>query len=151
MPLATGLSGEGQRKDLKSCPPDGYVVIRRMTYGERLERQGFMSKTSIAIDGNRADRRARNAQSFKAEMDLANTQVTRFEFAHLITEHNLQYDTGQRDASGQPILALLDFKNPTHVAMLDGNIGEEIDQYINEINDFESDEDTGKSNPQSVS
>jgi hypothetical protein len=81
--------------------------------------------------------------SFRAEMDLANRDVTLYEFANCIVEHNLEYDN-----NGVP--TLLDLKRPEHVAMLDGPVGEEINDLINEYNDPEgaidakSESDTGK-------
>lgn len=147
MPIATGINAKTQRFELKSLP-DAYVVLRRLTYGEQMTRKDFMSKISMTGGGSRNDRRARQAQEFKAELDLANEKVSSYEFANCIMEHNLEWDD-----NGTP--RLLDFKNPAHVKMLDGAIGQEIDELINDFNNPEgaTDEvgetDTGKSKPAS--
>lgn len=63
MPVATS-TGETERHDLKSCPPDGYVVLRPMTYGEKLYRQSFTGRATVSAQKGRKD--------FSAEMDLMN-------------------------------------------------------------------------------
>jgi hypothetical protein len=138
MPIAVAVSGgEGERFDLQTAPPDGFVVLKRLSYGQKMFRRSLLSKAQMKTGGggnNRAERRAQANQGFMAELELMNEKVTLFEFQNCITDHNLQ------DANGQK----LDFGNPEHVKMLDGRIGEEIDELINDLNNFEADEETGK-------
>lgn len=142
MPIATGVGNATKRVDLQSCP-GGFVVIRRMTYGEKMVRKSFLSKVKIGSEtGNRAERRSKSAQAFSAELDMMNEKVTEFEFNVSIVQHNLTYLVDENDPNSE---TPLDFKNPQHIKMLDGNIGEEIDEAITEFNDFENDENTGKS------
>jgi hypothetical protein len=118
-----------------------------MTWGEKMHRKSFMSKVKIgqeAASGNRAERRSGAAQAFSAELDMMNEQVSAYEFSVSIIDHNLEYKVGTND-DGTDQLAKLDFKNPAHLKMLDGTIGEEIDDLITNLNDFENDPDTGKS------
>jgi hypothetical protein len=138
MPIAVAkASYEGERFDLKTAPPDGFVVLKRLSYGQKMFRRGLLSKARMetAATGNRAERRA-NAKkgTTSVELELTNSRVTLFEFSNCIVDHNLQ------DAMGEK----LDFSNPDHVQMLDGRIGEEIDELINDLNDFEAEDDTGK-------
>lgn len=137
MPIAVATdNNKGERFELQSAPPDGFVILKRLSYGQQMFRRSLLSKAKMEAGGggNRADRRDRAKQSFTAELELMNEKVTLFEFSHCIIEHNLQ------DANGNA----LDFSNPEHVKMLDGRVGEEIDELINDLNNFEADEDTGK-------
>lgn len=64
MPIVTGnVSAEGERFELKSAKPDGFVVLRRLTYGQKMLRRGLLSKAKLAdagaSGGNRAERRDR--------------------------------------------------------------------------------------------
>ena len=70
-----------------------------------------------------------------------NEKVTLFEFANCILEHNLEYLADPNDLSSA---TLLDFTKPEHVKMLDGRVGDEIDELINDLNNFEDDDETGK-------
>jgi hypothetical protein len=127
---------EGDRFDLRSAPPDGYVILKRLSYGQQMTRRGLLSKARMETSGggNRAERRARGDRGFAAEIELMNERVTLFEYAHCIVDHNLLDLNGEK----------LDFTNPAHVKKLDGRVGEEIDELINELNDFEVGEETGK-------
>lgn len=137
MPIAVqSNTGEGERFDLRSAPPDGFVVLKRLSYGQQMFRRSLLSKAKMETGGggNRRDRRDKAKQSFTAELELMNEKVTLFEFGNCIVDHNLQ------DANGEK----LDFRNPEHVKILDGRIGEEIDELISDLNNFEAEEDTGK-------
>jgi hypothetical protein len=145
MPIAVSNEEvEGERYDLKSAPPDGFVVLKRLSYGQQMLRRGLLSKARMetAATGNRAERRAGAKKgTTSVELELTNDKVTLFEFANCIVGHNLQYLADPEDKSS---IALLDFTRPEHVKMLDGRIGTEIDELINDLNDFEDDEETGK-------
>jgi hypothetical protein len=143
MPIATGVGDGTVTHELVSCP-GGFVKIRRLTYGEKMKRKSFMSKMKLNTDssaGNRAERRSKQAQAFSAELDMMNEEVTQFEFAVSILDHNLTYLIDPANPESE---AMLNFKNPEHVKMLDGNVGEEIDDLITNHNDWESGEDEGK-------
>jgi hypothetical protein len=116
MPKATSTYQE--RFELKSLE-DGFVVIRRMSYGEKLERQQMAMKIAVNMGGKDAT----------AAIDMAQLRVAEFEFPKCIVDHNL---TNEDD---QP----LDFRKPTAIKMLDGVVGEEIAEYIGQVNNFELD------------
>lgn len=124
MPVAV-VQGEPERKDLKTCPPDGYVKIKRMTHGEKMQRRAFSSKMMMEAD--------QRSKSMRGEIDLFNEQAELYDFAHCIVEHNLT------DIDGRP----LEFKNPKDVKLLAGQIAEEISQYIDELNNFEDSDEVG--------
>jgi hypothetical protein len=133
--------GKPERKELRTCP-DGYVMIRRMSYGEKLERRRFNSKMEMKLQ-----RGSRDATSiidiFKEEMEL-------YDFARCIVAHNL---TKLVDKFGQPCDAddpdakevPLDFTKVADVKLLAGQIAEEIGKYIDELNNFEEDEEVKNS------
>lgn len=103
----------------------GEVTLKRMTYGQKLERQGMVK---IHFGGG-GDRRSRNAD-FKGELEMANRMVTYFEFKHCIVDHNL---TDGFDVK-------LNLADPNVIDLLDPRIGEEIESLISELNNFEDDE-----------
>lgn len=113
-----------ERKELRTCE-GGFVVIRRMTYGQKLQRADLTSKMRV-----QASRKSKDVQG---EIDLLQRQVTLWEFANLIADHNL---TDARERK-------LDFKKPTDVEMISGRIGEEISKYIGDLNNFEEDLEDG--------
>jgi hypothetical protein len=119
MPRATVNIQETIRKDLKTLP-EGYVVLRRLTYGQFLQRREMMA--SMKFSGNQ------KTQGYEAEMAAAGRKVAEFEFANCIAEHNLEDDDGQ----------LLDFRRSASVHLLDPRIGDEISSYIDEMNQFEA-------------
>lgn len=111
MPRAT-VSSNAERFDLKSCA-GGFVIIRRMTYGEKLTRQDNMIDTNMG----KGEELKISLLARKAAMD---------DFANLVVDHNLTDDTDRP----------LNFKNPADVAQLDPRIGDEIGQLIDELNSF---------------
>lgn len=122
MPKAT-VSLEPERRELKSCP-EGFVVLKRMSYGQIVERRA-MTKLGFNTDGKSRD--------FHGELAMANEQVTAYEFAHCIIDHNLEDDNGQK----------LNLSTPVGLAQLDPRVGQEVEQYIGEMNNFEEETDQG--------
>ncbi len=123
MPRATvNFQGEGEKFDLKSCPPDGYVMLRHMTYGEKLHRQQM---NSMRFSSGKS-------KDFAGEMDLGNSKITEFEFAKCVVDHNLENEGGDK----------LDLKKPRDIHSLHPKIGEEINTHISKMNNFEDEEDS---------
>jgi hypothetical protein len=121
MPRAT-IDTEPVKKDLKSAPPDGFVTIRRMPYGNWLHRTDMAMDLSMKMSG-----KAKN-QEVDARASMANEAVTVYEFAQCIVEHNL---TNHADE-------LLDFSSTAALKQLDPQIGAEISEYIRELHEFDS-------------
>lgn len=122
MPKATTSMHDTERFALKSCPPDGYVVLRRLTYGEYLERRQMTSGMKV---------HAGQGKDFEGLLDLMNRKTTEYEFKNCIIEHNLT-DEAERQ---------LDFKRRETLSRLDPRVGEEIATYIARMNQFEEDSD----------
>src|SRR5687767_14544157 len=89
MPRATVNIAETQRFDLESCP-EGFVVLRKMSYGQVLQRQEMAMQMQMqAQRGKGSDGAAR--------MDIKNMhqEVAVFDFKTCIVEHNLEDDGGR--------------------------------------------------------
>jgi len=125
MPVATIIK-KAERLDLKTLP-GGYVVIRRMTYGEKMHR--LESTGKLRILSNKVDKDA------VGEINMMKAEVQMWEFANLILEHNLEH----QDTPDGPVRPL-NFKNPADVEILDPRVGEEISTFMDKMNNFEEDE-----------
>jgi hypothetical protein len=124
MPKAISNTSDTQRFELKSCP-EGYVVVRRLTYGEKLQRRAMVSNFKI---------NAGKGKDFSGEMNLVNEQATVFDFQRCIIEHNLE-----KDDEG----TALNFANIADIRLLDPKVGEEIDELLSKLNNFEDDDSEG--------
>jgi hypothetical protein len=147
MPLAVVLDVP-ERKELKTVPT-GFVTIRRMSYGEKLQRRGYNSKMEMQMGG-----RGGGATSI---IDIFKEETELYDFSHCIVDHNLtkwvHRQTGQplvdpKDPEG--VEAPLDFKKPMDVKLLEGRVAEEIGKLIDELNNFEESEAVGNSKGESA-
>lgn len=120
MPKATVDIESTQRFDLKTLS-DGFVVLRRMSYGQILQRRMF-TKLEVGSSGKSGD--------FRGELAMANAKVTEFEFANCVVDHNLEDEGGRK----------LDLNKATDFHKLDPRVGQEIEEYISEMNNFEAEE-----------
>lgn len=127
MPKAVSNSQETERYDLKTLPGEGedqgYIVARRLTYGEKLQRRAMVSKMKIESERGKKD--------FQGEMQLVNEQATVFDFQKCIVDHNLEDENGNK----------LDFSRLADIRKLDPRVGEEIDTHLSEMNNFEEDDE----------
>lgn len=122
MPTAV-VTDETFHEDLKSCP-GGFVVIKRMSFGQKLTRRQMAMK--MRMSGDKRD--------MSMDIDMMNRLTTLWSFANLLIEHNLE------DQNGVP----LNFKREADVDKLDPRIGEEIDGLIDKHNNFEDDENSSE-------
>jgi hypothetical protein len=124
MPRAVADLQATEKHDLKTCP-GGYVVLRRMSYGQKLQRQTMATEASVRGEGK------------KQEMSLQMMQqrVTAYEFAHCIADHNLDDERDQK----------LNFTNEVDVFRLDPRTGEEIAELISSMNNFEDSDEAKNS------
>jgi hypothetical protein len=123
MPVAVANLQETVRKDLKTCP-GGYVVLRPMNYGQVIARREML-KMSVSS--------AKGSKDFKGEMAMASKEITRFEFGHCVVEHNLEKEEG----------VPLNLSAAGDFDLLDPRVGQEIEKYIGEMNNFEDEDDEG--------
>lgn len=127
MPVAVVTNILSEKKELASCP-GGYVIVRRMNYGEKLYRSNIATRMLMSTDKASKD-------TFQGELDMQTEEVAYWEFGNLIFEHNLT------DANDKP----LNFKNRADVKQLDGTVGEEIGRIIDEWNNPEETEEVKNS------
>ena len=130
MPVATVDPNATRRFDLETAPPDGYVVVRKMSYGQYLHRRDMAAKMMVeAPRGKRSD--------MKATVDMVQTATTLYEFQKCIVEHNLEH----REPNGtERPLNLTDAKD---FSLLDPLVGQEIQKWISELNQFQKEDDEG--------
>jgi hypothetical protein len=126
MPVAVITNSQSDKIDLETCP-GGYVIVRRMNYGEKLLRDGMAAK--FLMSGSAKD------SSMQGEIDMQTEEVALWEFANLIVEHNLT------DANE----VALNFKVKAHVKMLDPNVGDEIGRLIDAQNAAQNSEEVKNS------
>jgi hypothetical protein len=67
----------------------------------------------------------------KIDLETMSRWTRQFEFSNCIVDHNLEDEHGVK----------LDFTNPMTLSVLDPKVGEEIEQYIEELN-MEGDEES---------
>lgn len=123
MPRATANLVPEEKVELKTCT-GGFVVLRRLTYGQKLERQSRAAKVSMEVKRSRR-------QNSRADLDLMQAAATLFDFSHCIVEHNLEDENGQ----------LLNLTNADDISRLDPRVGEEIAVLIDDLNNFEEGEE----------
>jgi hypothetical protein len=121
MPNATSIA-EPERHELKTLP-EGFVVIRRLSYGQKLERRAMSSMASAETQ--------KGQKNMKLQMQMINEQATLFDFTHCIVDHNLTDEKDQK----------LNLANFGDIKRLDPRIGDEIEKLLNDINNFEEDDD----------
>lgn len=130
MPVAVVVDDTSDKIELKTLPPDGYVVVRRMSYGESLAREAKATKLLVA-GGDRKN----SKDAPQAEVDIQTEALALWDFANLVVEHNCQDKDGR----------VLNFKNIADVKKLSGSVGREIGKIIDDYNDVEESEDVKNS------
>jgi len=129
MPRATVNLADTNRIELKTLPAagmeeGGFVVLRRLTYGQKIQRTQMATEVSMHQDG-----KGGKNSSPEMLMKMTTERVAVFDFASCIVDHNLEDEHGRK----------LDFKQPQSVFMLDPRVGEEIANHMDEMNNFEGD------------
>jgi hypothetical protein len=136
MPVAVATD-VAELKKLKTLPADptvegpageqGWVKIRRLTYGEKMNRRSINSKMVV-----KSGKGKRDAETV---IDAFNEKTELFDFANCIVDHNLTDSKGVK----------LDFRREEHVRALASHVAEEIQTYMDELNNFEQDDEAGNS------
>lgn len=111
-PRATVNLQQEKQFDLKSCP-GGFIILRKMNYGQFLHRRDIAAKITMQMD-----------ESEEVLTSLMQKAVSRFEFSVCIVDHNLEDESERK----------LDFQKGNDFDNLDPIIGQEIDSYINDMN-----------------
>lgn len=132
MPKVTVDPTEYQKKELKSAPPDGYVMLRALPYGQKLSRRSKATRMMMRSQAPQPGKAGRGAQPADQvfELESMDEWAVAHDFAYCIGEHNLE------DSAGQ----LLDFSNALTLKLLDPKVGSEIERLIDELNNEEGEE-----------
>jgi hypothetical protein len=117
IPRATVDLTSTEKHELKSLP-GAYVVLRRLSYGDKLRRSDMYMQMQMSMSGKGTG---------EANMQLMSEKVAQFEFARCVVEHNLEDEDGRA----------LDFKSPADVIRLDPRVGEEINNFLSDMNNFD--------------
>jgi hypothetical protein len=118
------------RKELKTAPPDGFVMLRRLPYDELLKRREMASKLVTQSSTRRPRNRQEREENTRTTIELAQVATREYEFANCIADHNLT-------VGGNPV----DFGNPRMAFKLVApQVLQEIELYLSELN-LETDED----------
>jgi hypothetical protein len=126
MPIATvSPDDEPVTEQLKTCPPDGFVMLQRLSHGQKMHRRQLSSKMSMKAGKGKKD--------VETVIEAFNTATELYDFATCIVDHNLTDKSGRK----------LNFKIAADVQMLKGPIGEEISTLMDNLNNFEADEEVG--------
>jgi hypothetical protein len=118
MPRATVDLGDTKHYDLETCP-EGFVELRKLSYGEWLERRDMAAKMIAEGDGS--------GKVEEVSVMMMQRKVTLYELSKAVVDHNLT------DNSDQP----LNFQRSNILDILDPRIGQEIGKYITEMNAFQ--------------
>jgi hypothetical protein len=114
-----------KRFDLKTLP-EGYVCIRRMPYGKKLQRIDMATQMGMKAS---KDTLTNKDSADEAEMFLKSMQYTvaQTDWKYCVVDHNLEDDDGQK----------IDFTDDSAIDMLDPVIAEEISGYIDAMNNYD--------------
>jgi hypothetical protein len=133
MPNAVAVSTT-IRKDLVTLQ-GAYVELRKLTYGQSLQRQSMVTMRMIQ------DAESKRKGIQQGEFNLANVDVTAFDFSNCIVDHNLEDETGRK----------LNLSNPIDFQRLDPRVGQEIDRLISALNQLSEEDEAALGNSEAES
>lgn len=132
MPDVTVDPNEYERYELKTAPPDGYVMLRPLPFGKKLTRRDKATKLQMRVQGDGRGRMRDSEQSIS--LDTLNEWATAYDYVYCVGDHNLTDKNG----------VSLDFNNPKSInmvlGMLNPKVGSEIERLIGELNEEEEEE-----------
>lgn len=132
MPVATINTEEYTKHDLKSAPPDGFVMLRPLPYAMIVLRRDKAMRMRMIQE--RAKRNQPAPTSQVIDLEQQSDWTTEFDFTYCIGDHNLTDKNGEK----------LQFNDPRQLRLvlksLDPKIGLEIEQAIDRLNQEEDDE-----------
>jgi hypothetical protein len=117
MPVAV-VTEDQHKFELKSLE-GAYIVVREMSYGEKIMRSGMTGAMKLLKDNKKSD--------YVGELSMETQKITLWDFANLIIDHNLEDTDGRK----------LNFKVEQDVRKLSSKVGEEVGTRIDEVNNFE--------------
>lgn len=132
MPIVTVNPEEYERFDLKTAPPDGYVMLRPLPYGMKLSRRSKATRMMMRSQPGMNSGKSAQQQEQVFEVESMDEWAVAFDFQYCIGEHNLQNRDGTIiDFSKQPQMK---------IKLLDPKVGTEIERLIDALNNDEDEE-----------
>lgn len=128
MPVVTIDPKETKKFDLKTAPPDGYVELRPLPYGQKLSRRS--KATKMMMRTQMPEKGQKSPTESVMEFESMDEWTVAHDFKYCIIDHNLTDSNGIK----------LDFANPMVFKSLDPRVGSEIEQYIDSLNNDEDEE-----------
>lgn len=129
MPNVTVDSSVFERFDLKTAPPDGFVMLRPLPFGKKLTRRD--KALNMRMIQQRQKKGQKQSDEQVIDLETLSNWSTMFDFTYCVGEHNLT------DANNK----LLDFSTERTIEMvfnsLDPKVGTEIATYIDQLNEDE--------------
>jgi hypothetical protein len=134
MPVGTIDPNKYERYELKTVKAnpsvvgdeDGYVMLRPLPFGLKLERRDKATKMSMEA----ATGRGRGEDTQKFELETLSKWSRAYDFKHCIGDHNITDINGVK----------LDFGNQMTLQLLDPKLGSELESLIDSLNEDESEE-----------
>jgi hypothetical protein len=123
MPRAT-VSKTTERFELQTIE-GGYVELRRLSYGEKMQKDAEAMKMRFAVE--------KGTEALDATLAMISEAASLLEFSRCVVGHNLTRASLREGEDDIP----LDFRKADDVRSLDPRVGEEISTYIGQLNDFE--------------
>jgi len=123
MPVGT-VTGAPKTFELKTAPPDGFVKVRTMSFGEAKERDDIVVK--FATETPRDNPEGIRIGTERVTWEMANFATSLFDFQRCVLDHNITDENGRK----------LNLATAIDLRQLDPRIGEEIESYIREMNRF---------------
>jgi hypothetical protein len=128
MPVGT-VTQEPIRRELKSLPPDGFVLLRQLPYWDVLERRDQGSRAVMESTKKQPGMKQDDTQ--KMVIETLQTWERHYTFKNCIVDHNITDENGVQ----------LDFNRPQTLKFLNPKVGVEIEQYIDELNSADEDDE----------
>lgn len=127
MPVVTVDPTDYERKELKTAPPDGFVMVRALPYGKKLKRRDKASRMKMQTEQGGRGRRT----STEIELETLNEWAVAYDFAYCIGQHNL---TDKNDV-------LIDFTSAMSLSLLNPKVGSEIESILDSLNEEEEEDE----------
>lgn len=115
------------RHELKSAP-GGWVELRTPSHAEVLRRQGMLMTMRMQVT-------AKKRSEGMVLLDKDNLTLAAYDYKTCVVRHNLRRKGGR----------LFDLSNPVELQSLSTQVGQELDNLIGKLMEFDEDEE-GKSN-----
>jgi hypothetical protein len=133
MPSAIVDTRQTVKRELATLP-GGEVTLRKLSYGEVLERSEMASSMRAAA-ANREQRRNNESPDGAVTVTVHYLAIQRFDFNRCIVDHNLEDNNGKK----------LDLSSTKDLERLDPKVGQEIAEHIDSLNNPEAEAPQSKS------